>query len=174
MKQYQICLQYVRGESSLSSNHIKFEEEKCGIELKEDQSTVNLSQVMGQLLPETQKKMEGKIISYYHRSYKSFVFLGCTLENPKTAGQKAFDPNKLGCVNALDSNKDILLQNMLVKAEDSKVAEDQEQPNGQDQQGNPLNTDPEKMPYYLIFKVRDRAKIDQVKSLVQGTDESKG
>ena len=56
-----------------------------------------------------QKKMEGKIISYYHHGYQSFVFLGCTLENPKNnikGNYKLFDPDNVpGCVNALGANK---------------------------------------------------------------------
>ena len=52
------------------------------------------------------------------------MFLGCTLENPSTKGKNAFDPATTpGCVNALHSNKDILLENLVkaAKEEDEKT-----------------------------------------------------
>ena len=63
--------------------------------------------------------MEGKIVSYYHHGYQAFVFLGCTMESPSKMkniqnGQKPFNPDNIpGCVNALGSNKDIALQNLI-------------------------------------------------------------
>ena len=106
---------------------------------------------MSQLSRETQQKMEGKIISYFHQGYASFVFLGCTLENPRNIpkGEKAFNPETIpGCVNALGKNKDIALANLIPTKDNlfdfSKVS----------------NT--------ITFKIRDRAKHDQIKSLVQG------
>ena len=71
---------------------------------------------MSLLDKETQQKMEGKIISYYHQCFNTFVYLGCTLENPRyiSDGRKPFNPNDIpGCENALGPNKDINLENML-------------------------------------------------------------
>lgn len=64
------------------------------IRLDRDIQKVSLSMIMGKLNPGTQIKMEGKIISYYHRGCQSFVFLGCTPENKdRVTDRKAFDPD---------------------------------------------------------------------------------
>ena len=48
--------------------------------------------------------MEGKIISYFHQEFQSFVFLGCVKEDLES-NLKAFDPDKIkGCINALNPN----------------------------------------------------------------------
>jgi hypothetical protein len=100
---------------------------------------------MNQLSRETQQKMEGKIISYFHHGYSSYVFLGCTPENPRNVlpGHKPFNPDSIpGCVNALGKNKDIAIQN-LVSMPSDKV----------------LNLNAAQM-NIIQFKVRDRAKHD--------------
>ena len=68
---YQICLKFVSGDSSLSSDHIKATEETHLLSLMhpKDPTQVNLSQIMALLDQETQSKMEGKIISYFHNTY---------------------------------------------------------------------------------------------------------
>ena len=94
--------------------------------------------------------MEGKIISYFHQVFQAYVFLGCTQENPRNVpqGQKPFNPDTIpGCVNALGIDKDIDLKN-LIGEDDSKLEVDTE--------------------FVMMFKVRDRAKNDNIKSLVQG------
>ena len=60
-------------------------DEMHSVVLKSNCDTVTLSEIMGNLDSETQQKMEGKIISYYHYGFQSYVYLGCTLENPKNA-----------------------------------------------------------------------------------------
>jgi len=119
---------------------------------------------MGKLEPETQRKIEGKIISYYHHGYQSFVFLGCTLENPRfnVKGQKLFDPDKIsGCENALGPNKGIKIQDLLPSPSDPTLngAEAFHMQHFQDDADN-----------CLTFKVRDRAKFEQIKP-VQGSPE---
>jgi hypothetical protein len=117
--------------------------------------------LMGQLSISTQIKMEGKIISFYHRGCQSFVFLGCTPENKeRIKDRKAFDPDDIpGCVNAWALGKDIVLQNLIPSQLDLlKMDLDLT---------NPIN-----VPNMMIFKVRARAKNDQIKSLVQGQDQS--
>ena len=114
---------------------------------------------MGLLDSETQMKMEGKIISYYHRGCQSFVFLGCTPENKeRIKDRKAFDPDTIpGCVNAWGPGKDIVISNLVPSKFDMlKMDADI---------NNSLN-----VPNMMIFKVRARAKNDQIKSLVQGQD----
>jgi hypothetical protein len=71
---------------------------------------------MGLLDTATQIKMEGKIVSYFHSVYQSFVYLGCTPENqtrlPK--GTKAFNPEEIpGCINAWGQEREINLQNLI-------------------------------------------------------------
>ena len=108
---YKIQLRFVEGDSSLSSDHIKIETEEHLIRLDKEIERVSLSILMGQLSSLTQIKMEGKIISYYHRGCQSFVFLGCTPENKdRIKERKAFDPDEIpGCVNAWAQGKDIVI-----------------------------------------------------------------
>ena len=112
---------------------------------------------MGQLDSATQIKMEGKIISFYHRGCQSFVFLGCTPENKeRIKNRKAFDPDQIpGCVNAWGQGKDIVISD-LVPSDLDMLKMDMDL-------SNPLN-----VPNMMIFKIRARAKNDQIKSLVQG------
>lgn len=116
---------------------------------------MSLSMIMGQLDSATQIKMEGKIISYYHRGCQSFVFLGCTPENKeRIKNRKAFDPDQIpGCVNAWGQGKDIVISN-LVPSDFDMLKMDMDL-------SNPLN-----VPNMMIFKIRARAKNDQIKSLV--------
>ena len=55
-----------------------------------------------------QKKLEGKMISYYNTDYQCFVYLGCCKDDPATAlsnGRQTFNPEKIkGCLNALGPN----------------------------------------------------------------------
>ena len=116
LEEFTVRLEFIKNDTSLSSDFKECEEEKHKIFLTPGCQIVNLSQIMYMLDKETQQKMEGKIISYYHQCYKSFVFLGCTLENPRFTmnGRKPFNPDHIpGCVNALGPNKDINIENML-------------------------------------------------------------
>lgn len=87
---------------------------KIVIDPNED-DTVNFRQIMQKLGPEVAQEMEGKIISYFHRSYNAFVYLGCIAESePRMAklGKKAFNPDEIeGCQNGL--SEDIKIENLL-------------------------------------------------------------
>ena len=90
--------------------------------------------------------MEGKIISYFHQSYKSYVFLGCILDNPRYTqpGVKAFDPDQVPlCANALGPNKDINILNLLAPEEN-----------------------------VMTFRIRERVRTEQTKAMVVGEDPS--
>ena len=82
------------------------------------------------------------------------MFLGCTLENPRytSVGRKPFNPDDVPeCVNALGPNKDIKIENMM----SLEYTEGSYQPTTD-------NT--------FTFRVRERHRTDQLKSLVQGQD----
>ena len=81
--EYKVHLKFIENDTSLSSDYTKQEDEVHKVELNEAPGAINFSQIMSLLDAPTQKKMEGKIISYYHQSYKSYVFLGCILDNPR-------------------------------------------------------------------------------------------
>jgi hypothetical protein len=154
-------LRFVEGDSSLSSDHINISIEDHVMKLDPEIEKVPFSMLVGKLSSSTQMKMEGKIISYYHRGCQSFVFLGCTPENKeRIKDRKAFDPDSIpGCVNAYTAGKDLSIHNLIPSQLDMlKMNIDM---------SNALN-----VPNMMIFKVRARAKNDQIKSLVQGQDQS--
>lgn len=70
---------------------------------------------MDQLDSQTRLKMEGKIISYYHRGCHSFVFLGCTPESKdRIKDHKPFNPDEIpGCINAVAPGKYMMIQNLV-------------------------------------------------------------
>lgn len=79
-------------------------------EVKFDQSLqeVQLVNVVSQLPKDVQKKLDGKMISYYDQDYQSYVYLGCIKDDPQIAVQanrQIFNPDKIkGCQSALGSN----------------------------------------------------------------------
>ena len=144
--EYKVHLKFIENDTSLSSDYTKQEDEVHKISLNEAPGAINFSQIMSLLDAPTQKKMEGKIISYYHQSYKSYVFLGCILDNPRYTqpGIKPFDPDQVPmCVNALGPNKDINILNLLAPADN-----------------------------VMTFRIRERVRGEQIKALVQGEDPS--
>ena len=77
---YTLVLKFIKNESSLSSDYIITEVENQKITLKPNTITVTFQKLVDLLSADVQRKIEGKIVSYYHVGYQAYVFLGCTPE----------------------------------------------------------------------------------------------
>ena len=176
-------LNFVTGDSSLSTSQLNYEEKVT--ELETQAQSISVADLVTTLDPEIVRQLGGKLISYYNRKFKNFVFIGCIPALNETAAKKitleSFTELKSKSqTNALSAGTILTLSEMVPSQKEVQMlTENLKNPTFEEELKKHQDRNHPRYEHLLnsttlVFRVREKANNDSVKALVRGKDHSAG